>query len=329
VRKLVVPLLVLGLWACNRVDANSAAPDAETPPPPPPAAPAPDPLASAGLERVSLTIQGSLDESMRGAAKPEVAAALGQVTARLLIWWVDVARDMRRGDALDVVYQDVPGKEPLLHAVRFKSQKNEKEYRAYLFKPEGAAFAHYYDATGEEIEERLEGSPIDDYEQVTSILRDGRRHKGVDFKTPVGTPVKVPFDATLVRKNWNWRVNGNCLEFQAAQGRRVLFLHLDEIPKDVAVGKRYKAGTVVARSGNTGRSTAPHFHYQLEANRRVLDPFKIHRTYRARLGADSLPGFQKTRADYDLMLDPDSAKPAPAAAAPSSTPAPAAQASVP
>ncbi len=81
---------------------------------------------------------------------------------------------------------------------------------------------------------RLENSPLDDYEQVTSLLRDGRRHKGVDFKAAVGTPVKAPFTGVVKRKNWNFSSNGNCLELEELGGkrRRALFLHLSELPHE-------------------------------------------------------------------------------------------------
>jgi hypothetical protein len=183
---LVVAVLALGLAGCDSLAARlSPPPDAAAPPPPPPApAPAPpvDPLAAAGLEKVSVTVHGPLEDALRGSSAFDIAPPLAQVTARLLVWWVDVARELRKGDALDIVFQRVPGREPLIHALRFSSGKNAQEYRAYLHKPEGAKVSRYYDASGQEIEERLENGPIDDYDQVTSMLRDGRRHKGVDFR---------------------------------------------------------------------------------------------------------------------------------------------------
>ncbi|MFN7132864.1 MAG: M23 family metallopeptidase, partial [Myxococcales bacterium] len=206
---------------------------------------------------------------------------------------------------------------PLVHALRFYSNKNGREHRAYLYRPEGAPFGRYYDADGVEVEERLENGPLDHYEQVTSLLRDGRRHKGVDFKTPTGTAVKMPFDATLTRKNWNFRANGNCLEFKDTQGRRILFLHLSELPKSLAVGRHVRRGEVVAQTGNSGRSTAPHLHYQLETGSgKVLDPFDVHRTYRTRLDPAHATAFAAQKAKLDALLDQLEKGDAPVAAMP-------------
>jgi len=276
--------------------------------PTPTAAAAPvaaDPLKAAGLSRATVRVDGPLETAITAATGPEVGPALAQVVTRTLVWWVDVPGDMRRGDTLDVLYEVRPGEEPLVHAVRFTSNKTGQTHRSYRFQPETDKNPRYYLPSGEELELRLENSPLDDYEQVTSLLRDGRRHKGVDFKTPVGTPVKAPFTGTVTRKNWSFRYNGNCIELQEIGGkhRRALFLHMDELPRSLKVGDRFNVGTVLGRSGNSGRSFAPHLHYQLEAaDERVLDPYETHRTYRRSLAPALRAAFEAEMRRLDGLL---------------------------
>jgi murein DD-endopeptidase len=192
----------------------------------------------------------------------------------------------------------------VVHALRYTSQKLGQTLTAYLYQPPGAPFARYYTADGQELEERLRDSPIANYEQVTSFLRDGRHHHGVDFKCPVGTPVVAPFEAELVRKNWNWHGNGNCLELvDAATGRHAKFLHLSVLPASLAPGQHFKKGQPLALSGNTGHTTAPHLHYQLESSDgAILDPFKVHKTYRAKLDDAQLDAFKKAASTLDQSL---------------------------
>ena len=264
-----------------------------------------DPLKTAGLSRASIRIEGPLETAVVAAAGPDVGPALAQVVTRTLVWWVDVPGDIRRGDTMDVLYEVRPNEEPLVHAVRFTSGKTGQTHRSYRYQPSGERNPRYYLPSGEEMELRLENSPLDDYEQVTSLLRDGRRHKGVDFKTPVGTPVKAPFTGIVRRKNWSFRYNGNCLELEevGGKGRRALFLHLDELPRSVKVGDRFTAGTVMGRSGNSGRSFAPHLHYQLETqDERVLDPYESHRTYRRSLAAPHRANFEAEVRRLDGLL---------------------------
>ncbi len=250
-------------------------------------------MQQSGLKHMSAQVDGPLERAIVGAAGPAVGPALTQVVTRSLVWWMDVPGDLRRGDKLDVLYEERAGQEPLVHAVRFESAKAGRTFQAYLFKSPSEKYARFYEPTGEELEQRLKDSPIDDYEQITSLLRDGRRHKGVDFKAPDGTPVLAPFDGVIVRRNWNFRVNGNALELRDANGRRsAIFLHLAELPRDIQVNTRVKKGQEIAKSGNSGRSFAPHLHYQLMAGEtKVLDPFSEHETYRRSLPAADRAAF--------------------------------------
>jgi murein DD-endopeptidase len=293
----------------------SPAPPSPSVTPPPAVAPgsAPKPGVASASEpaqpnawrHATIRVEGPLEKAVITAAGPDVGPALAQVVTRTLVWWVDVPGDIRRGDTLDVLYEVRSAEEPLVHAVRFSSGKTGQTHRTYRFQAEGDKNARYYLPSGEELELRLEGSPLDDYEQVTSLLRDGRHHKGVDFKTPVGTPVKAPFASIVRRKNWSFRFNGNCLDLEETGGkhRHALFLHMEELPRSLKVGDHFTAGAIVGHSGNSGHSFAPHLHYQLEAaDEHVLDPYESHRTYRRSLSASQRPAFEAEMRRQDALL---------------------------
>jgi len=60
---------------------------------------------------------------------------------------------------------------------------------------------------------------------------------------------------------------------------------------------------VVARSGNSGHSTAPHLHYQLEApDGRVLDPFAVLPTKKVVLEGSAKTAFDAERSRLDPLL---------------------------
>ncbi|RKI31060.1 M23 family metallopeptidase [Corallococcus sp. AB004] len=259
----------------------------------------------AGLERVSIRIEGPLETALVQASDSTVGPALAQVVTRTLVWWVRVPGEILRGDTLDVLFQRRPNEEPLVYAVRFVSGKTGQTHRAYRFTPAGEPNSRYYLPGGDELELRMEKSPIDSYEQITSLLRDGRGHKGVDFRAPVGTTVRAPFAGVIKRKNWNFGSNGNCIELveSGGKGRRALFLHLAELPRTVQAGMRVSAGQVLAQSGNTGHSFAPHLHYQLMlGENRVLDPFDQHKTFRASLAAAQKGAFDTEVQRLDGLL---------------------------
>lgn len=287
-------------------EAPQAAPSAPGPAPSAPAqAPAPSlAAAEASLKSVSVTIAGPLETALVSAVGKETGAPLTQVVTRTLVWWLRVPQDLVRHDALSVVYEVRPGHEPVVHAVRFTSGKLGKTLEAYRYQAKGASFSRFFQPDGTELEERLTDGPLESYEQVTSLLRDGRRHKGVDFKTPVGTPVRATFDGVISRKNWNFNGNGNSVEIEESGGKRrtALFLHLSELPKSVQPGQRVRKGEVFASSGNSGHSFAPHLHYQLMLGDTVLDPFDSHATTRASLPAEEKAAFNQALASLRKAL---------------------------
>ena len=148
--------------------------------------------------------------------------------------------------------------------------------------------------------------PLEEYEQVTELMNlGGRRHRGVDFKTEAGTPVRVPKKAKVLRRNWHTRHNGNCLSLLYLSSEvTALFLHLDKVLPVAKVGAVLDQGVIVAHAGNTGRSTAPHLHYELRNRKgRLVNPFDFHKTVRKKLGIDEIETFQKKRDQLQRLLD--------------------------
>ncbi len=260
-------------------------------------------------KRLALTLHGPLEQSVAAALPAEdraLADGLAQMVNRILVWHLQVSRDGRHGDQVEVLYA-LPApeqREPVVEAVRYTSLKLGRTFEAFRYRPQGSPFARYYQTDGSEVEERLLDGPIADYEQVTSLLRDGRRHKGIDFKTPVGSPVMAPFDGVVARRNWHFTANGNCLDIlDSASGRHAIFLHLESVPREMQPGTRVRRGQLIAHSGNSGHSTAPHLHYQLEsADGRILDPFEIHKTRRIALQGAAKAGFDEERARLEGLL---------------------------
>jgi len=259
--------------------------------------------AGAQLRELSAEIRGSVARTLGEMLGRDLGDRLAQVTGRLLVWWVDPTRDLRRGDSLRILYELPEEGEPIVHALAFHSQKLGQTFEAFRYQARGEEFPRYYDRQGREVELRLENSPIERYEQITSLLRDGRGHQGMDFKAPVGVPVVAPFAAVVTRVNFNQRINGRCVEMEDAKGRRISFLHLSEVAPEMRPGARVSRGQLVGLSGNTGRSTAPHLHYQiLSKSGRVLDPLKEHPTYRKSLPKSELAAFQAAVERLDRRL---------------------------
>lgn len=99
--------------------------------------------------------------------------------------------------------------------------------------------------------------------------RWGRLHAGVDWACPVGTEVKASSDGTVIQAGW-MNGYGNCVTISHADGMATRYGHMSEVK--VAVGQQVTQGDLVGLSGNTGRSTGPHLHFEIHKNGVATDP---------------------------------------------------------
>ncbi len=288
-------------------DASAAAePPVEATPAADPAADDDDSADPDGAKAVRVVIDGPVANAFVKAIGKGEGDRVALTAGRLLTWNLDVSKDPRRGDVVEVQYRVDPEREAEIHidALRYKSAKFKKTFEAYLHRPDGWTHGSWFDADGGEVPARLEASPVEEYEQITSLIGDGRKHSGMDFKAPVGTPVSAPFDGSVRRVNWNWKYNGNSVEIAISGGRLVRFLHLSEVAGGVQPGARVIKGQVIGESGNTGRSFAPHLHYEIvDGSGRVQDPLEVHGVTRRTLTGTELESFGGVRTELAARLD--------------------------
>jgi murein DD-endopeptidase MepM/ murein hydrolase activator NlpD len=253
-----------------------------------------------------ITIEGPVSRGFVKVLGSPEGDRLALTVSRILVWNLNLSRDPRPGDLVEVLYRVDP-EDPAdidVLGVRYKSEKFKKTFEAWQFAPTGWTFPSWFDESGREVPAFLTDGPILEYRQITSLIGDGRGHSGMDFKTPVGSVVRAPFDGTVTRANWKFRFNGNCLEIRGSDGRTAKLLHLQGLADGIAAGTKVKAGQIVARSGNTGRSFAPHLHYELtSASGRTLDPIDEHVVKHRLLGVADKAAFEAVAALLARRMD--------------------------
>ena len=94
-------------------------------------------------------------------------------------------------------------------------------------------------------------------------------HNGLDFRGQIGEPIHATADGTVILAS-NQNGYGNVVKIQHGYGYQTLYGHLSAI--DVKNGQKIKAGDIIGKLGNTGRSTGPHLHYEVRRNEGFHDP---------------------------------------------------------
>ena len=101
--------------------------------------------------------------------------------------------------------------------------------------------------------------------------RWGRMHKGIDWAVPKGTTVRASCGGTVVSAGWSGGY-GNCITIRHPDGKQTRYGHLSKIL--VSAGQKVDQGQKIALSGNTGRSTGPHVHFEILVNGTQVNPLK-------------------------------------------------------
>ena len=110
-------------------------------------------------------------------------------------------------------------------------------------------------------------------ERIHPITGDTQLHKAVDFAAPIGTPVFAPAAGT-VSAAWTDASCGRGLRIRHADGFETTYCHLSDNSL-VGVGSVVGAGCLVAKTGNTGRSTGAHLHYGIKKDGNFIDPTRF------------------------------------------------------
>ncbi|MDR0969631.1 MAG: M23 family metallopeptidase [Lentimicrobiaceae bacterium] len=95
-------------------------------------------------------------------------------------------------------------------------------------------------------------------------------HSGIDFSAPLGTEIYATGDGTIVdvdKARWG---HGNKIVIDHGFGYKTVYAHLQKF--EVKKGQKVKRGQLIGRVGNTGKSTAPHLHYEVRKNGRAVNP---------------------------------------------------------
>ena len=124
--------------------------------------------------------------------------------------------------------------------------------------------------------------------RIDPIYKTKKMHYGLDFSAPIGTPVYATGNGTIKKaKKYNSGGYGKYIIIDHGYDYKTLYAHLDEIL--VKKGSKVHRGDVIGYVGNTGKSTAPHLHYEVHYKNQKIDPINFF--------FDDL-----SPEEYDLML---------------------------
>ncbi|WP_236014161.1 peptidoglycan DD-metalloendopeptidase family protein [Marinobacterium alkalitolerans] len=225
-------------------------------------------------EVVSGEINGSFYVSAKRAG---LSAAEIQKISSLLQDKLNFRRDLRAGDSFQAVratqyVNGEPTGQTRLEGLRILNRS--RELTAFSFE------GQYYDLNGDSLARAFMRYPTRGKYRLSSRFNPYRKHpvtgrvrphNGTDFATPIGTPVLATGDGVVTRVTRH-PYAGLYIVIEHGQKYRTRFLHLSKAL--VRKGQTVSRGQKIALSGNSGRSTGAHLHYELHINGRPVDAMK-------------------------------------------------------
>ena len=237
------------------------------------------------VEKERVVTSGTIEQSLYVAADQ---ANLKQSTimelSDIFQWELDFARDIRKGDQFSLIYDRLyrDGKyigDGNILAAQFV--RGGKLYEAVRYTdPDGNT--GYYSPDGRSKRRTFLRHPVDvvritskfDPNRIHPVLHKIRAHKGVDYGSPIGTPIRATADG-IVRFAGSKSAYGKTVILSHGTEIRTLYAHMSRISNKVDNGKRVKQGEVIGYVGATGRVTGAHLHYEFQKNGHHVDPLKV------------------------------------------------------
>lgn len=101
-----------------------------------------------------------------------------------------------------------------------------------------------------------------------------KMHKGMDFTAPRGTPIYASGDGIVIRADSGSSGYGKHIRIDHGYGYISLYAHLYKY--NVRKNQKVKRGDLIGFVGSTGRSEAPHLHYEIRKDGAHINPVNFY-----------------------------------------------------
>jgi murein DD-endopeptidase MepM/ murein hydrolase activator NlpD len=125
-----------------------------------------------------------------------------------------------------------------------------------------------------------------------------KMHEGMDFTAATGTPIFATGDGVVKNADNSKSGFGNHIEISHGYGYLTLYGHLSKYK--CRAGQRVKRGDIIGYVGSTGRSEAPHLHYEVHKDGKVVNPLNF---YYGNISAAEYTAISKVANQENQSLD--------------------------
>jgi murein DD-endopeptidase MepM/ murein hydrolase activator NlpD len=252
------------------------------------------------LERYLVKVEGEIRSSLYEAVN--VAGEEDSLTlsfAEILAWEIDFYQDLREGDRFKVLAEKIYKGDQFIQYGTIYGVEYEQEGKIIR----GIQYqGDYYSEQGISLRKAFLKAPLR-FDRISSRFSGARRHPilggvrphyGVDYASPIGTPVWAVAEGTVLFVGWNGGF-GKQVIVRHMNGYRSYYGHLSRYGPGIRKGMRVTQKQIIGYVGSTGLSTGPHLDYRLTKDGRFRNPLKEVFPAGYPIGKEDLEAFQKIK----------------------------------
>jgi murein DD-endopeptidase MepM/ murein hydrolase activator NlpD len=248
------------------------------------------------------------DSLYETALKQEIPRPIIDDLVRIFANDVDFQRSVSGGDSFEAFYDEGDEGDVRNDLLYASVTTHGETFRYYRYQTPDDGVIDYYDPNGRAVRKFLLRKPIVSGElrsgfgmRYHPILHYAKMHTGVDWGSPIGTPILAAGAGTVLKAAWDAGY-GRRIEIQHSNGYITTYNHMSGFARGIAEGTAVKQGQVVGYLGSSGLATGPHLHYEVMVNGRFVDPLQIRLPRTREFDGRLLAEFRRERDRVDGLM---------------------------
>lgn len=236
------------------------------------------------LEKQMAFGKGKIQNSLFGSAKRAgLDPKLINQMVEIFGWNIDFSLDLKPNDTFRVLFEEkyLDGERVETgHILAAEIVNKGKKFQAVRY-TDKSGNTGYFSPDGYGMHQAFLRYPLN-FTRISSgfgtrnhpILNRMKKHTGVDYSAPHGTPVQATGDAKVIFVGTRGGY-GKVVELQHGARYSTLYAHLSKFAKNLKIGTSVKQGQVIGFVGKTGLATGPHLHYEFRIDGIHRNPLTV------------------------------------------------------
>jgi len=226
---------------------------------------------------------------------------------------IDFQREIRHGNKIKIYYKNFNDEKQNFvktGSIYFAEiQLHNHSYELYRFENKNEKLLSYFDSKGKSATKALMKTPINGARLSSGygmrkhpILGYNKKHQGVDFAAPKGTPIMAAGTGHIEFVGDNGGA-GKYIRIKHMNGYKTAYAHLSQYASGINKNIKVKQGQTIGYVGSTGLSTGAHLHYEVWFNGKRINPMTMKLPSGKKLENNDLETFLKLKEEIDIEMN--------------------------